>query len=646
MSDLDPEVVQIFRDEANERLDRMADTLLALEEGRVGAGAVDELFRDAHTIKGGAAMLGFDRVRDLAHAVEDVLADVREAGAFPPELAEPLLRSADALRAQIAGNGDSAPQILEELARLRKEVGSPANGTTDAEQQLPAGDGAAGGRSIRVPAAKLDALLDLVGETMLHRRRLEHALGGAVENQSVTDELGLGDHLLDKLKDRAIRLRTLPLASITGPFPRAVHDMAAAEGKDVELELRGTETELDRVILAGLSEPLTHLLRNAVAHGIESPEARERAGKPRRGTVWLEAGQRGGFVAVTVRDDGRGISADVLRLAAGAPLADVLSRSGYSTAGGVTTLAGRGVGLDAVRTQIQSFGGELEVRSDPGRGLQVELLLPLTLALLRVLLVERGRRVYALPLVGVEEVVPVGPRLSLGGRAAIEIRGSSVRLGDLATLLGAEAPPVSARAPAAVVSWAGRRVAAICDRLMGEEEVVIKPLGAILEGLPTYLGAAILGDGRIALILDPAALVRGAQSVEAGPAPSAEPGPKVLVVEDSTTVRELQRSILEAAGYRVATARDGRDGLSRVTSDPEIDLVVTDVEMPEMDGIALTKAIRSRPQTASLPVVIMTMHATEDDRRRGIESGADAYMTKGGFDQHALLETVERLVGR
>jgi two-component system chemotaxis sensor kinase CheA len=239
----------------------------------------------------------------------------------------------------------------------------------------------------------------------------------------------------------------------------------------------------------------------------------------------------------------------------------------------------------------------------------------------------------------------------LEGKAALELRGRSVALSDLSELIGATSPPLPGRAPAIVVTAGGRRVAAACDRLLGEDEVVVKPLGALLPSARGYLGAAILGDGRIALLLDPAALTRPAtarlRALVAPPRPETERAPsKVLVVEDSYTVRELQRSILEAAGYRVETARDGKEGLERVERDSDIELVITDLEMPEMDGLELTRAIRARAERSSLPVVIVTSRGDETDRARGIEAGADAYMIKRAFDQQTLLETVERLVGR
>jgi CheY-like chemotaxis protein/chemotaxis signal transduction protein len=346
------------------------------------------------------------------------------------------------------------------------------------------------------------------------------------------------------------------------------------------------------------------------------------------------------------------VSEEILALATkDGSLANVLAQAGFSTADEVTELSGRGVGLDAVKKHVESFGGTVEAFSEPGRGTRVVLVLPLALALLDVLLVERGGQAFGVPLAAVEEVIAVEDQLKLEGRAALELRGRSVRLADLAELLGGDASSRAERVPAIVVAAGGRRVAASCDRLLGQEEIVVKPLGPLLASVNGYLGGAILGDGRIALLLDPAALTRADPRVGKGragdhAAPERPVAPKVLVVEDSYTVRELQRSILEAAGYRVETARDGKAGLDRVTADDEIALVITDLEMPEMDGLELTRAIRARSERSSLPVIVVTSRGDEEDRRRGVEAGADAYVVKQAFDQQALLDIVERLVGR
>jgi two-component system chemotaxis sensor kinase CheA len=649
MSAGDIELLEIFRGEAQERLDRFVDTLLAVERGTPPPEAVDALFREAHTIKGAAGMVGEAEVHALAHQIEDVLASARGEDTFPVSLVEPLLAAADEIRRHV--DGRPAPREANGV--------KAANGhAPPARQAASAAATAPDQRSIRLPAEKIDRLLDVVGETVLHRRRLEHQLleadSGPARAQAVADELDAGERLFDDLRDMAIGLRTLPLSSIVGRFPRAVRDLAAEQGKAVDLAVSGAETELDRVLLERLAEPLVHVLRNAVAHGIELPEERRSAGKPERGVIEIRAEQRGSIVEIVVSDDGRGVSPEILEEARHVgSLADVLARPGYSTADSVTDLAGRGVGLDAVKEHVEGCGGTFAIRSEPGLGTAIVLQLPVALALIDVLTVERGASVYCIPLAAVEEVVAAEEPLVLGGREAVDLRGRSLPLVDLAEALGADASPLPGGSPAIVVAGGTRRLAVACDRLLREEEVLLKGLGPLLAGVHGYLGAAILGDGGIALVLDPLDLTqtplrrprRPASPPAAVDAAEALP-PKVLVVEDSLTVRELQRGILQAAGYRVETARDGREALACVSRDEEIDLVLTDVEMPELDGLALTRAIRAHATRSSLPVVILTSRGSEDDRRAGVEAGADAYMVKRAFDQQALLDTVERFVGR
>ena len=366
--------------------------------------------------------------------------------------------------------------------------------------------------TLRVPAKKLDYLLDVTAEILEYRSRLEHALGHQQRlSQDVSDVLGGGSRLLGELRDTALSMRMLPISTITGPLPRAVRDLARAAGKEVEFVVTGADTELDRVILETLSEPLTHLLRNAIVHGIETPAERERAAKPARGRVELRAVPRGSMVEIVIADDGRGVSREVIEAAGReGSLAGLLARPGFSTAGEVTELAGRGVGLDAVKSYVNALGGNLSIRSQPGHGMEVALLLPLGLALSEVLLFERGGEVYGMPLAAVEEVVMVTKTFTLQGRPALEVSGRSLPVTDIAATLGMAAPPLGDRPPAIVVAAGDRRAVTTCDSLLGAGEVVVKPLGPVLADLADYLGAAVLGDGRIALLVAAAVLTREA----------------------------------------------------------------------------------------------------------------------------------------
>ncbi len=629
MTGLDQEIVDLARQEIQDSLERIERTVLAVESGSPPPDAVDALFRDAHSIKGTAGMVGLDLVATIAHDMEDHLEACRASGADPGELVDPLLQAVDALRDAVAEQAVASPP-------------APApQSERDPEPELAAVPVPGPARAIRVSAEKVDRMLDAVGETVLHHRRLEHL---------AEEEHGMGERLLTELQEAVIEMRTLPLDSITAPYPRLVRDLALAAGKEVELVITGGDTQLDRVILEGISETIIHLARNCIAHGIERPEERVLQGKPRAGRLELRAAQRGSMVALELFDDGRGVSPELLaRGRAAGSLTDLLCAPGLSTAGGVSEIAGRGVGLDAVKSHVERLGGSLEVHSEPGQGTTVVLLVPLTLALLRVLLCERAGQPFGLPLASVREVVTVGETTSLGGRRSISLRSASIPLADLAGILGTASAPLPEAPPAMIVGSSSRVAAVACDQVLGDQEVVMKNLGPLLADLEGYLGAAILEDGRVALVLDPSYLIKAHASAARPPAVPA-PGrrvreaSKILVVDDQFTVREMQRSILETAGYRVEIARDGREALGRVTADADIEMVLTDVQMPEMDGFALLRAIRAMPERASLPVAIVTSMDGQEHRRRGVEEGADAYVVKQQFDQQSLLDTVGRLV--
>ncbi len=622
------QLLDVFREEANERIGEIAACLLSVEAGSPPPDAVNFLFRHAHSLKGGASMVGFTQVSTIAHAIEDVLEPARTQGALTPELVDVLLRATEDLRRAVNGEpaaADPAP--------------SPRATT-----------------SVRVATDKVDRILDAVGEAVIQQRRLEHLLSpekiGADER--LKEELNREERLLSELQDAALEMRMLPLSSITSRFPLVVRDLARAEGKEVELHITGAETQVDRVLLEGLADAINHLLRNAIAHGVETPEAREHAGKARVAQITLHAEPRGDQVAIEVSDDGRGISAELSAEAARrGSLVEVLAEAGFSTADKISTLAGRGVGLDAVKRQSESLGGRLELESAPGQGMRATLMLPVTLARFDALIVERGGQRFGVPISSVTEVVAVGAITTLEGHPYIEVREQSVPLSDLARAIDARVTDLAQAPQALVMGEARGRVAVACDRVLGEEEVVVKSLGAMISGVPGYLGAAILGDGGIMLILDPALLVRNAarasaavHSSEAGTARQPQTAPRILIVDDQFIVRELERSILDAAGYRVRTACHGREALEAIASDGNFDLVVTDLQMPELDGLGLLAAIRADPHHAMLPVVIVTSQGSDEDRRRGAEAGADAYIVKDEFDQQALLETVDRLVGR
>jgi chemotaxis protein histidine kinase CheA len=681
---MDERLLSIFRGEATERLDRMVQTLLAVEAGEGDAEAIRELFRHAHSLKGTAGMVGLADIGTVAAAVEDVLSDARTTGELDPALAAPLLAVTDAIRGAMEGQPIDAAAIVAELhgrvpepepepeaevapepepepepAAEPEPVHRNGGGNGGAPPPLaPAGPGPAtvartpAVRTLRVAAERVDELLDVAGQALMGLRQWEHAVGEYAD-EFTRDALEQGETLMLGLQHAVLDLRTLPLASIVGRFPRAVRDIAAAEGKEVTLDLVGVDAQLDRAILDNLPDLIVHLLRNAVSHGIESPGEREAAGKPRAGRIVLRAEARGGAVSLTIADDGRGVAPELLaRADSPLELAELLATPGLSTAEAVGELSGRGVGLDAVRRDVEALGGAMLVTSEPGVGSEFTLRLPTTLAVLGLLLVERAGQVFGLNLAMLEEVAESDHIITLGERSAVDLRGEAVPLVDLADVLGMrDVRP--AGGPAVIVAALNRRVAVRVDAMRGEREGIVKPLGALLARVPGYVGATFLDDGSIALIADGRHIVRRATHVrsavlgDATPevTPAAHAASKVLVVDDQFTVRELQRTILSGAGYTVVTARDGREALERLEEEPDVRLVLTDIEMPVMDGLAMLLALRDDPRWTTLPVVVVSSRGDEEDRRRGAEAGADAYVDKAEFDQRTLLETVERLVG-
>ena len=476
------------------------------------------------------------------------------------------------------------------------------------------------------------------------------------------------EHVAADLHDSVRRLRLVPVGVALAGLPRLVRDTAAACGKQARLELVGDDTEVDRSVLEGISGALTHLVRNAVDHGLEGPAGRAAAGKPPVGTVTLRAREERGALILEVADDGAGIDVDAVRRRgvelglvsaeqATAAGLDLVFRPGFSTAGRITEVSGRGVGLDAVTATVESLQGSVALGTDPGSGTTFTVTLPLTLATTRSLLLRAGGHTLALPLATVSRVVRVDDEAvgRSGGRAALRGLGAPVALAELAAVLGlppGDGPAAGAPAPLAVIAASGSTAAGVLvDEIRGEEEIVVTTLPAPLQRVRFTAGATILGTGEVVPVLHAGEVFRAAAghlpaaSAVAGAGAAAAPaGPKVVVVaDDSVTTRTLERVILESAGYEVRTAADGAQALALVQAGG-CDAVVSDVQMPVLDGFALCERLRADARFRDLPVVLVTALGSRDDRERGVAVGADAYIVKGEFDQETLLATLRRLL--
>jgi chemotaxis protein histidine kinase CheA len=502
---------------------------------------------------------------------------------------------------------------------------------------------------------------------------------------SVTDQMQSSGHQLRELvedsrgrlalvRDGAMGLAMVPVRRVVTAFPRLVRDVASSTGKDVRLNLVGEDVELDKKVLDGVADALKHLVINAVDHGCETPDERVAADKPVRATVTVSAKAAGGTVVLEVADDGRGIDEDVVRATAiergllpagstlgGAQLFQLLFLASFSTSPTVTSTSGRGVGLDVVKTAVDDLGGTIDVFSELGAGTSFVLTLPITLGVLRCLIARVGSERYAVPVPAVIESLSLRDVAveTVAGVPVVVRHGVTVPLLDLGSALGVEGEREPRAALVVRNGGASDLIAWSVDRLEGELELVVKDLGSFVGRLPLVTGATIDGDGSVVCLIDLREISGraggtghlGASVQAAGPV-SADHEPahigrkaRILVVEDSVGVRELERVILESAGYEVVTAVDGLDGIARLRTEPA-DLVLSDVEMPGMDGFTLTRTIRRTRGWEHVPVVIMTSRGDESDRRAGLEAGASAYLLKSDFDQTELVDTVRRLVGR
>ena len=784
---VDEDMVELFFDEAAERIEGISGKLIQLERAAGDVEVLRDLFRDLHTVKGSSAMVGLAPMNRLAHASEDLVGQLRdgERAADAPVI-NALLATLDGLRAMLEQARARRPitvdpsPILRALrdpaapaqgapARTPGAPGSPsalaASGPSPAPASAsahapasapvphppapgslasapapapghppaPAQAQSASRPTIRVDFDKLDRLLNLVGELVLGRDGLRGAFtalssvtgelssdralarriagvrsaragrrtpgsgsgtsagaGGAPADtesraavQSFKDELQrvervLGsiaseldasttniDSISSELRDQVMRLRMIPVGGVFRKHQRTVRDLGQTLGKRVHLELVGEDTELDKLLVEALDEPLMHLVRNAVDHGMEMPAEREAAGKPAEGTVRLTASHRGNQVVIRIADDGRGMSPSRLKQKAREKgivteaeaeamderaALELIFRPGFSTAATVSDISGRGVGLDVVRqTIVARLKGTIDIESVVGSGTTFVLRLPLTLAIIQVLLARVHGETLAIPLDSVERTIVVAPedvRL-IADREVILVSDRNVPLVRLGSVLELEGQESHEALSVVLTEQGGDLYGLACDHLLGKKEIVIKSLGELLQAVPCVAGATLLGD-RCALILDIPAVVQRAlrRPAPARPvkrAPSARARGDVLLVDDSDTVREALKRLLVEAGYEVTTAEDGRAGLELCKAH-KFDLVSTDVMMPHMDGYELTRALRAMPEYRDVPIVMVTSRGERIDRVRGFDAGVDDYITKP-HDRQLLLRSIQKLLG-
>ena len=495
-----------------------------------------------------------------------------------------------------------------------------------------------------------------------------------VQRTNEVDEFGWRmSHLAKRLYDTALACRMRPFGDGLAGMARMVRDLGRSLGKQVRLEIEGDATQVDRDILEKLDAPLMHLLRNAVDHGIEMPMDRMDAGKSPEGLIKLSARHAAGMLLIELSDDGAGISLDRLRVEvvqrkltnaetaarlSEAELLEFLFLSGFSTRGEVTEISGRGVGLDVVQTMVRQLRGAVRIHQTSGQGTRFVLEMPLSLSVVRSLLVEVQGDIYAFPLAYVSHALQVRSEdiEQLEGHQHFRFMDRQIGLVSARQILRAGEPAPSAESVAVVVVGDHDKLYGITvDRYVGERTLVVQPLDSRLGKVQDVMAGALMDDGTPLLILDVEDMLMSVQKlIEGGRLTRVDGGgaviearrrKRVLVVDDSLTVRELERKLLLNRGFEVAVAVDGMDGWNMLRGE-DFDLVVTDVDMPRMDGIELVSRIKADPRLQSLPVMVVSYKDREEDRRRGLDAGADYYLAKGSFHDDALLDAVEDLIGK
>ena len=519
-------------------------------------------------------------------------------------------------------------------------------------------------QTIRVDVKRLDQLMNLIGELVLAKNRLikiyndvEERYEGEKFLEELNQVVSSISIVTTDLQIAVMKTRMLPIGKVFNKFPRLVRDLARELGKKVKLIIEGEDTELDKSIIEEIGDPLVHMIRNAVDHGIEPPEERVKKGKPEEGTIWLRAYNEGNMIVIEIKDDGRGMDPEALKKKAiekgiitpqeAENMSDkeafmLIFRPGFSTAEKVTNVSGRGVGMDVVKTNIEKLNGIIEVDSVLGKGSTFKLKIPLTLAIIQALLVASQEDLFAIPLSNVIETVRIVEEdiYTIEGKSVLKLRDEVLPLVNMADIFEIEKILEPDKYLYVVILGLGAtKIGLIVDRFIGQEEIVIKSLGEFLKGLPGIAGATIRGDGRVTLIVDVASLMKLAKEThnkklvtdslkEAKKKKEKPEDYVVMIVDDSAMDRKIMKDALSELGVQIIEAKDGLEALNILKHKNDIDAMLIDIEMPRMDGYTLAQEIRKYNKYRKLPLIAVTSRATKSDRVRGVEVGMNEYITK------------------
>ncbi len=714
-----------FAEEAGDHISKINTSLLEYEKDTENFDLLNQVFRSAHTIKGSARILQLSYISDVAHKLEDVLDTLRNKKILPSkEMFSLLFRAVDTMSEMVektvAGQADIKDEhgICTELERAlegklietpeKKETTRPQSPSIENKPSKKISEIQVPEEQIKVQAQKLDDSIKVMGEILSNHARMKQGLSDLEEilkiskkhmdvsknsekaspknrstsptssaeiakllhskikkhSSNMRDVLNIHGLLTEGLREKVLQLRMMPLSSAVETFPRLVRDLSLSSGKEIDFILEGVDTEMDKRVIEKIGDPLLHMIRNSVDHGIEKPEDREKKGKPRKGTIKVSAGYEGGNVHIEISDDGGGIPIESIKEKAiqrnlrheeelsnmsDAEIANLIFEPGFSTSDIITDVSGRGVGMDVVKGNIvEQLKGSIQTETTLDEGTCFTVRVPLTLTVMRILLFSVSQTLFGFPISSIREIIRVQKNeiIEIVNKKAIRLRDQIIPITDLKTII--KLPESEDREDAVILLLAmGNEVIGVMiDSLISEEDMEVKPLPSHMRNSDLASGATITGKGDVVILLHALKIMEKSKMTQGSKKASRavkKEKQRILVVEDSVSTREIEKSILESYGYQVDIASDGIEGLEK-TQKVKYDLVLSDIEMPRLDGFALVEKLRSTEDYKHIPIIIVSSRDREEDKRRGIEVGADAYIIKGNFDQSNLIATVQNLI--
>lgn len=681
----DKELREIFRIESAERLQRLSDGLLRFEKEPNDALIIEELFREAHSLKGAARMVGVADIEFIAHKFEDILGAAKSENIIlSSQTIDSLYRNIDSIRKLVneAVTGELSGIDVRNIVFDDDKNKEPVFLAQISDFRID---------SVRVGTNMLDKLMTQSGELSVTKAYISRYAGEIEGVISQLEERGANINTTADILESLNRLKTIvyndtsrlnfvssnleevihkirlvPISSIFNLFPRIVREMSKEQEKEIDLIIEGQNTVADKRIIEEMKDPIMHLVRNALGHGIEKPQVRLAAGKPNKGIIRLNAFQEAGNIVIEVSDDGKGLDLITLTEAVlknkfctqeeldamtPAQIEALIFKPGFSTSANVSDISGRGVGLDVVRANVERLKGTVAIESSGDKGCKFIIRLPLALSTLRVVIIAASQRKYAIPMefIEVTRKVQIQDIFTVTGKKTISFNDQPLSVAYLWEILELSVTNSEVSEIFCIVfSVKNERFGILVDSLLDDQEVVLKPQCAILKRVRNVSGAVILDTGEICAVLNPRDILRTIRKLHAQEMPKEETKEKaikkhLLLVEDSITTRTQEKRILENSGYAVTVAVDGIDALDKLYR-MVFDAVVADIQMPNMDGLTLTEIIRRDEKHKDLPIILVTSLASDEDKKKGMEAGANAYISKPAFDQQILLDILRKLV--